>query len=85
MPRGKVFRVDSRLVVLSGVAYLWRHVIGRPAESVGRFVEVDLKFTHAEVRNSDVALIIKQEIVQLEVSVMDKNKFLSPSCPPEHN
>ena len=56
---------------MSYVAYLWRHVIGRSAEGVGRFVEVDLKFAHAKVRNSDVALIIEQEIVQLEVSVSE--------------
>ena len=56
---------------MSYVAYLWRHVIGRSAEGVCRFVEVDLKFAHAKVRNSDVALIIEQEIVQLEVSVAE--------------
>ena len=43
----------------SAVANLWRHVVGRPAESICRLVEVDLEFTHAEVRNSDVALVIE--------------------------
>ena len=64
------------------VANLWRHVIRRSAEGVCRLVKVDLKFTHAKVRYSDVALIIEQEIVQLQVSVAEKNNLFSALCCP---
>ena len=50
---------------------LRRHVIRRSAEGVRRLVEVDLEFAHAEVRDSDVALVIEQEVVQLEVSARE--------------
>ena len=76
---GGTFQIQSSstwdALYVSDAANLWRHVIRRSAEGICRFVEVDLKFTHAKVRNSDVALIIKQEIVQLEVSVAEINKF----------
>ena len=59
-------RSDSCLVLQA--SNLRRHVVGRSAEGVRRLVEVDLEFAHAEVRDSDVALVIEQEVVQLEVS-----------------
>ena len=54
--------------LLSHASNLRRHVIRRSAEGIRRLVEVDLEFAHAEVRNSDVTLVIEQEVVQLEVS-----------------
>ena len=58
---------------------LRRHVIRRSAEGVRRLVEVDLEFAHAEVSDSDVALVIEQEIVQLEVSVRGNESRSSPT------
>ena len=58
---------------------LRRHVIRRSAEGVRRLVEVDLEFAHAEVSDSDVALVIEQEIVQLEVSVRGNESSSSPT------
>ena len=63
-----IFHFYSCHVHVSQASNLRRHVIRRSAEGVRRLVEVDLEFAHAEVRNSDVTLVIEQEVVQLEVS-----------------
>ena len=49
------------------IVYLRGHVIRSPTESVRCLVQVDLKLAHPKVHQSDVALVVKQEAVQLQV------------------
>ena len=47
--------------------YLRGHVIRSPTKSVRCLVQVNLKLAHPKVHQSDVALVVKQEVVQLQV------------------
>ena len=48
-------------------AHLRGHVVWRATEGVGRLVEVDLQLAHAKVHDAYVALVVQQEVVQLQV------------------
>ena len=50
--------------------YFWRHVIRCAAEGVGRPVEIDLQFAHAKVGNANVAFVVEQNVVQLQISAL---------------
>jgi len=45
--------------------YLRGHVVRRSAEGVGHPVQVDLELAHSEIREPDVTLVIKKNVVQL--------------------
>lgn len=49
--------------------HLWSHIIDSATEGVRCPVEEDLCDAHAEIRESDVTLIIQQHVVQLQISV----------------
>ena len=49
-------------------ANLWGHVIRCPAEGVCCPVQVDLKFTHPKVSYANMAIKIKQNVVQFQIS-----------------
>ena len=48
-------------------AHLRGHVVWCATEGVGRLVEVDLQLAHAKVHDAYVALVVQQEVVQLQV------------------
>ena len=58
---------DVRAGTGSASPHLRRHVVYRAAEGVGRSVQEDLHLAHAEVGNAHVALVVQQNVVQLEV------------------
>ena len=45
------------------------HVVRSPTESVRGLVEIDLELAHPKVHQPDVALVVQQEVVQLQVPV----------------
>ena len=51
-------------------AYFRCHVIRCAAERVGRPVQVNLQFAHAEIGDADVAFVIQQNVVQFQVSAV---------------
>lgn len=54
--------------------YLGSDVVGRAAERLGGLVSRDALFAHAEVGNLDVAVLVQQHIVQLQVSINDSSR-----------
>lgn len=48
---------------------LGRDVIGRPAEGLGRLVTADTLLAHTEVGDFDVAVLIQQDVVELQIPV----------------
>ena len=53
-------------------AHLRGHVVWCATEGVGRLVEVDLQLAHAKVHDAYVALVVQQEVVQLEVPAKER-------------
>ena len=53
-------------------AHLRGHVVRCATEGVGRLVEVDLQLAHAKVHDAYVALVVQQEVVQLEVPAKER-------------
>lgn len=49
--------------------YLGSDVVGRAAERLSGLVSRDALFAHAEVSNLDVAVLVQQNVVQLQVSI----------------
>lgn len=49
--------------------YFGSHVVGRAAKSVCRPIQVDLQFTHAEIGDADVTLVVQKDVVQFQVSL----------------
>ncbi len=47
--------------------HLRRHVVRGAAEGVRRLVQVDLQLAHTEVSDPDVALVVQQQVVQLQI------------------
>lgn len=54
--------------------YLGRNVIGRAAEGFGGLVAADALFTHAEVGDFYVPVLVQQHVVQLQVPVDDPSR-----------
>ena len=52
-------------------SHLWRDVVRRPAEGLRRGVTRNLLLAHAKVRDLDVAVLVEEDVVQLEVAVDD--------------
>lgn len=51
------------------VGYFGSHVVGRAAKRVGRSVQVDLQFAHAEIGDADMAFVVQEDVVQFQVSL----------------
>ena len=53
-------------------AHLRGHVVWCATEGVGGLVKVDLQLAHAKVHDAYVALVVQQEVVQLQVPAKQK-------------
>ncbi len=53
--------------------YLWRDVVGGAAERLGGGISSYLLLAHTKVGDLDVAVLVQQHVVQLEVSVNDSS------------
>lgn len=51
--------------------HLGRDVIGRAAEGFGGLVAADTLFAHTKVRDLDVAVLIQQNVVELQIAIDD--------------
>lgn len=55
---------------MATIIYFRSHVIRCAAEGVGRPVEIDLQLAHAEIGDADVAFVVEQNVVQLQISAL---------------
>lgn len=59
-------------LVLWTSAYFWGHIVGGATKSVCHPVEEDLQLAHAEVGYPDVSVEIQQDVVEFQISAVDK-------------
>ena len=61
--------------------HLRGHVVWSATEGVRRLVEVDLQLAHAKVHDAYVALVVQQEVVQLQVPEKDSKTIIGLGLP----
>ena len=62
-------------ILTSCYAYLWCNVIWCSAESCGGGAVFNAFFAHPEISDLTVAVSVQQDVVQLQISEIEKNTY----------